>query len=159
MSSLYDFEVLNNQDETVSLKHYEGKIVLIVNTASACGLTPQYKALQTLFDQYKEEGLVILAFPCNQFGGQEPGDDKTIAQFCESHFQVSFPLFKKIKVNGPDASPLFNFLKSSAPGLLGSEPIKWNFTKFLVDRSGQVIKRFAPTTSPEDIEPEIKALV
>lgn len=159
MNSIYDFTVKKNNTQEVSLKEYQDKVLLIVNTASKCGLTPQYEALETLYKKYKDNGFAVLAFPCNQFGEQEPGTDQEIVEFCSLTYKVSFPLFSKINVNGEHAHPLYNFLKSSAPGLLGSEAIKWNFTKFLIDSQGNVIDRFAPTTKPEDIEENIKSLL
>jgi len=133
--------------------------VLIVNTASKCGFTPQYKGLEVLYQQYKDKGLVILGFPCNQFGKQEPGDSSKISEFCEINYGVTFPLFDKVDVNGDNAHPLFNFLKSEKPGILGSKNIKWNFTKFLVNRKGEVVKRFAPVATPSQIESEISRLL
>ena len=158
-NSLYDFEATDIQGRSVPLSQYQGKVLLIVNTASACGFTPQYKGLQALHEQYADRGLVVLGFPCNQFGAQEKGSDDEIASFCELNFGVSFPLFKKVDVNGADAHPLFVQLKKRAPGLLGSQGIKWNFTKFLIGENGQVVKRFAPTTKPEELSSEIEALL
>lgn len=141
------------------LAEYEGKVVLIVNTASQCGFTPQYRGLEQLYQQYKNEGFMVLGFPCNQFKGQEPGTNSDIAGFCEKNYGVSFPMFSKIKVNGDDAVPLYQALKKEAPGLLGSRAIKWNFTKFLLSRDGHIIHRYSPTTKPEAIEGDIcKAL-
>lgn len=145
--------------ETKTLADFHGKALLVVNTASNCGFTPQYKGLEALWQAYKDRGLVILGFPCNQFGQQEPGDEAAISQFCETHYGVSFPLFKKVEVNGAQAHPLFRALKARAPGLLGSTAIKWNFTKFLIGQDGQVVKRFAPTTKPQDLVGEIEALL
>ena len=145
--------------EQKTLADFAGKAVLVVNTASKCGFTPQYKGLEQLWQQYKDQGLVVLGFPCNQFGKQEPGDEGAISEFCELNYGVSFPLFKKIDVNGSDAHPLFVQLKNQAPGLLGSKGIKWNFTKFLIGREGQVVQRFGPTTKPQDLAPEIEALL
>ena len=142
-----------------TLADYAGKVVLVVNTASKCGFTPQYKGLEALWQAYKDRGLVILGFPCNQFGQQEPGDDAAISQFCELNFGVTFPLFKKVEVNGSNAHPLFVQLKKRAPGLLGSQGIKWNFTKFLIDRDGQSVKRYAPATKPEALKTAIEALL
>lgn len=138
---------------------YAGKILLIVNTASHCGFTPQYADLEALYQRYREQGLVVLGFPCNQFGSQEPGDAEEIASFCQKNYGVSFPMFAKIDVNGNDAHPLYQYLKKAAPGLLGSEGIKWNFTKFLVDRQGAVIGRYAPATAPESIAGDIEKLL
>jgi glutathione peroxidase len=145
--------------EQKTLADFAGKALLVVNTASECGFTPQYKGLEQLWQTYRDRGLVVLGFPCNQFGKQEPGNEGTIAQFCESNYGVSFPLFKKIDVNGSHAHPLFVQLKKQAPGLLGSERIKWNFTKFLIGRDGQVVKRFSPLTKPQALDGEIEALL
>jgi len=153
--NIYQFDVLDIKGNTVSLDNFKGKSLLIVNTASKCGFTPQYKGLEKLYTDYQEQGLVVLGFPCNQFGQQEAGSNEEIASFCDLTFQVSFPLFSKVDVNGDKAAPLYNFLKSEAPGLLGSKSIKWNFTKFLVNKDGQVLKRFAPKDTPESIEKEI----
>ena len=142
-----------------TLADYAGKVVLVVNTASKCGFTPQYKGLEALWQAYKDRGLVILGFPCNQFGQQEPGDNAAISQFCELNFGVTFPLFKKVEVNGSNAHPLFVQLKKRAPGLLGSQGIKWNFTKFLINRDGQSVKRYAPATKPEALKTAIEALL
>lgn len=143
----------------VSLADFAGKVVLIVNTASRCGFTPQYAGLQHLHETYAGRGLVVLGFPCNQFGAQEPGDAPDIAQFCERNYGVSFPLSEKVDVNGDAAHPLFRFLTSALPGVLGTQPIKWNFTKFLVDKNGVPFRRYAPTTSPADLVPDIEALL
>ena len=148
---------LNGEPKT--LADYAGKAVLVVNTASKCGFTPQYKGLEALWQQYKDQGLVILGFPCNQFGQQEPGDETAISEFCELNFGVTFPLFKKVEVNGSNAHPLFVQLKKRAPGLLGSRGIKWNFTKFLIGPDGQNVKRYAPTTKPEALRGDIEALL
>ncbi len=159
MSTLYDFSatLLNNKPK--NLADLQGKVVVVVNTASQCGLTPQYEGLETLYRKYKEQGFEILGFPCNQFGSQEPGDAKEITEFCQINYGVSFPMFEKIDVNGDATHPLYKWLKHSAPGLLGSEAIKWNFAKFLIGKDGAVIERFAPTTSPADMESAIaKAL-
>ncbi|MCO8163114.1 glutathione peroxidase [Pseudomonas sp. 21LCFQ010] len=145
--------------ERKSLGDYAGKALLVVNTASQCGFTPQYKGLEQLWQSYRERGLVVLGFPCNQFGKQEPGSDQEIAGFCELNYGVSFPLFSKIDVNGHNAHPLFVQLKQRAPGLLGSKQIKWNFTKFLISGNGQQIKRFSPLTKPEALHDEIEALL
>ena len=146
-------------DRDIRLAELEGKAYLIVNTASKCGFTPQYKGLEELWKTYGPKGLRVVGFPCNQFGGQEPGEEKEIAEFCEMNFGVTFPLFKKVEVNGDNAHPLFVKLKKEAPGLLGSEAIKWNFTKFLVAGSGQLVKRYAPTTAPEDLTGDIERLL
>lgn len=156
---IYEHEVALNNGESKSLKDYEGQVILIVNTASKCGFTPQYDGLQALYEEYKDKGFTILAFPCDQFGHQEPGGDSEIQQFCSLNFNVSFPLFKKIEVNGSNASPLFNQLKADAPGLLGSKGIKWNFTKFLVNRDGKTVERFAPATKPDALKRKIEALL
>mgnify|MGYP000706867913 CR=1 FL=1 len=156
--SIYEFKATNNKGEEVELSQYKGKPLLIVNTASKCGFTPQYKDLQELYKEY--EGKVeVLAFPCNQFGSQEPGDDKEIAQFCDLQFNISFPLFSKIDVNGDGTHPLYKYLKEEAPGLMGSKKIKWNFTKFLVDKEGRVVNRYAPTTNPKSIKEDIDKLL
>ncbi|MGI2029287.1 glutathione peroxidase [Endozoicomonas acroporae] len=145
--------------EMKELADYENKVILIVNTASKCGFTPQYQTLEELYNKYKDQGLVILGFPCNQFGRQEPGGSEEIGTFCQKNYGVTFPMFEKIEVNGDHAAPLYKDLKSEAPGLLGTQKIKWNFTKFLVGRNGEIIDRYAPTTKPEDIEEDIcKAL-
>ena len=153
--SVYDFSVKTIRGETVSMAEYRGKVLLIVNVASQCGFTPQYKGLQELYEKYKDRGLVVLGFPCNQFGAQEPGTETEIAQFCETNYGVTFPMFAKIDVNGENAHPLYQFLCKEAPGILGTKAIKWNFTKFLVDREGNVIDRFASTDTPEDLENHI----
>ncbi|HZG14440.1 MAG TPA: glutathione peroxidase [Candidatus Bathyarchaeia archaeon] len=157
--SLYDFTVTTIQGTEKSLSDYRGKVLLIVNTASKCGFTPQYKGLQALYDAYRDKGFEVLGFPCDQFGHQEPGNEDEILQFCELNFGVTFPLFAKINVNGPQAHPLYQYLTKAKRGILGSAAIKWNFTKFLIDGSGQVIKRFAPTDTPEKIEEEVKRLL
>ena len=159
MTTITDFTVTTNRGEELDLATKKGKVLLVVNTASKCGFTPQYDGLEKVFQNYKDQGFEVLGFPCNQFGKQEPGDEGAISEFCELNFGVSFPLFKKVDVNGSDAHPLFVNLKKSAPGLLGSQGIKWNFTKFLLSADGTVIKRFAPTTKPEDLTAEIEALL
>ena len=141
------------------LSAYAGQVLLIVNTASKCGFTPQYEGLEALYRKYKDRGFAVLAFPCNQFGAQEPGDAAEIANFCSLTYDVTFPVFPKIDVNGPQAAPLFEHLKAEAPGVLGSKGIKWNFTKFLVDRAGKTVERYAPTTKPEAIESDIEKLL
>ena len=156
---LFDIPVTTIKGEQKTLADFGGKAVLVVNTASKCGFTPQYKGLENVWQQYKDKGLVVLGFPCNQFGKQEPGDEGAITEFCELNFGVSFPLFKKIDVNGSDAHPLYVQLKKRAPGLLGSQGIKWNFTKFLISGDGSEIKRFTPTTKPEKLTAEIEALL
>ena len=158
-NALFDIPVTTIKGEQKTLAEFGGKAVLVGNTASKCGFTPQYKGLESVWQQYKDKGLVVLGFPCNQFGKQEPGDEGAISEFCELNFGVSFPLFKKVDVNGSDAHPLFVQLKKRAPGLLGSQGIKWNFTKFLIGEDGKVVKRFAPTTKPEELSSEIEALL
>ncbi|WP_421705469.1 glutathione peroxidase [Alloalcanivorax xenomutans] len=153
---IYDYNAVTLDGEERSLADFKGKVLLIVNTASKCGFTPQYKGLQVLYQRYKDRGLVVLGFPCNQFGHQEPGDEVEIGAFCEKNYGVDFPMFAKIDVNGSDAHPLYRYLKSEAPGLLGSEGIKWNFTKFLVDREGRVIRRYAPKDKPEALAADIE---
>ena len=159
MESIYSFEVTTITGKTQTLESYKGKVLLIVNTASLCGFTPQLEGLQKLYSQYKDQGLVILGFPCDQFGHQEPGSDTEIKDFCEGRFAITFPLFSKIEVNGKNAHPLYNYLKSHSKGFLGTEAIKWNFTKFLVDREGAVVERYAPTTSPESLINPIEELL
>jgi len=158
-NGIYQFSAQNNAGETVELASYKDKVMLIVNTASDCGFTPQYQGLQALYQKHQAEGLEILAFPCNQFKQQEKGSDADIKQFCDLRFNIKFPLFSKVDVNGENTHPLFGFLKSQAPGILGSKGIKWNFTKFLVNKEGNVIKRYAPTTKPEAIEADIEKLL
>ena len=158
MASIYDFKAKSLAGEDIPLKRFEGQVLLIVNTASACGFTPQYSGLEALYQTLHPRGFSVLGFPCNQFGGQEPGDAKQIEQFCSTNYAVTFPLFAKIDVNGSKAHPLFDYLKSEKAGLLGPS-IKWNFTKFLVDRSGKVVARHAPTAKPEGLTREIEALL
>ncbi|HBN8507790.1 glutathione peroxidase [Pseudomonas aeruginosa] len=157
--SLLSIPCTTIKGEQKTLADFGGKALLVVNTASKCGFTPQYQGLEALWEKYRERGLVVLGFPCNQFGKQEPGDEGEISQFCELNYGVSFPLFRKIEVNGTGAHPLFVSLKKRAPGLLGSQGIKWNFTKFLIGRDGQVVKRYAPTTKPEELSSAIEALL
>ena len=159
MTTIADFTVVNNKGEQIDLKQKLGKIMLVVNTASKCGFTPQYEGLEELFQQYREQGFEVLAFPCNQFGGQEPGDPSEIAEFCKVNFGLTFPLMEKVDVNGDDASPLFDWMKAEKPGLMGSKAIKWNFTKFLIDREGNVVKRYAPTDAPKSISKDIEKLL
>jgi glutathione peroxidase len=159
MSKLYDIEVTTIAGEKQSLAAYRGKVLLIVNVASRCGFTPQYAGLEALWKRYGAQGLVVMGFPCNQFGAQEPGDEAEIAKFCSLTYDVSFPLFAKIDVNGSNTHPLFEQLKSAAPGLLGIEMIKWNFTKFLVDREGKVVNRYAPNAAPEELSTDIEPLL
>jgi glutathione peroxidase len=158
MAGIYDFTARSLAGEDVPLKRFEGQVLLIVNTASACGFTPQYRGLEALQKQLGPRGFFVLGFPCNQFGKQEPGDAKAIGEFCASNYAVTFPLFAKIEVNGDRAHPLYRYLKSEKSGLLGSS-IKWNFTKFLVDRAGRVVARHAPTATPESLKKEIEALL
>ena len=159
MTGIYDIEATAIDGKPVSVGEYRDKVLLIVNTASKCGFTPQYEGLEKLQKAYGERGFTVLGFPCNQFGAQEPGDAAEIASFCKLTYDVDFPMFAKVDVNGDAAHPLFKALKKAAPGLLGSEAIKWNFTKFLVDRHGNVVDRFAPTTKPEDIAKDIETLL
>lgn len=157
MSNIYQFSALDYKQQEQALSVYQGKVLLIVNTASACGFTPQYQGLQSLYEKYQAQGFEVLAFPCNQFKAQEPGSNEEIKQFCDLNFNISFPLFSKIDVNGQNTHPLYQYLKQEAKGIFGSESIKWNFTKFLVSRDGQVLKRFATITKPQAIEPFIVA--
>ena len=159
MTSIFDFKSVLLDGQAQDLSDYKGQVLLIVNTASKCGFTPQYKGLESLYRQFAPRGFKILGFPCNQFGGQEPGDAAEIRDFCDQRYAVSFPLFARINVNGDYADPLFQYLKDAAPGLLRTEAIKWNFTKFLVDRKGKVICRYAPTTKPEELVTAIDALL
>ncbi|HZQ63494.1 MAG TPA: glutathione peroxidase [Casimicrobiaceae bacterium] len=159
MPSIYDFTVDDIKGQAVKLDRYRGQVLLVVNTASECGFTPQYKGLEALYRKYEPRGLTILGFPCNQFGGQEPGSEDEIATFCEVNYGVTFPMFAKIDVNGDNAAPLYRYLKKAKPGLLGSEAIKWNFTKFLVDRNGKVIERYAPNAEPAGIAGDIEKLL
>ena len=156
-ATVYDFEASDIQGRSVPLSQYQGKVLLIVNTASACGFTPQYKGLQALYERYAAKGLVVLGFPCNQFGAQEKGSDEEIARFCDLNFGVNFPLMHKIEVNGSAAHPLYRWLTTQAPGVLGTKAIKWNFTKFLLGRDGQVIRRYAPQDKPEKLAADIEA--
>jgi len=155
--SIYDFEALSIEGKPAQLAAQRGKVMLIVNTASACGFTPQFAGLEKLWESYRDKGLVVLGFPSNEFGGQDPGSDGEIASFCEINYGVSFPMMSKIKVNGADAHPLWKWLTAEAPGILGIKSIKWNFTKFLVGRDGTVLKRYAPTDTPESISADIEA--
>lgn len=157
--NVHDFEANTLRGREESLSKYKGKVLLVVNTASKCGLTPQYKGLQEVYDKFKDRGFEVLGFPSNQFAGQEPGESEDIAEFCEINYGVSFPMYEKINVKGADAHPLFKYLTKEAPGLLGSKSIKWNFTKFLVDQEGRVLKRFAPQTTPDQIEEDIEKLL
>ena len=159
MKSIYDYKVDDSQKNPVSLSDYKGKTLLIVNVASRCGLTPQYKGLQELYSKYSDKDFEILAFPCNQFGAQEPGSNEEIKEFCDINFNVSFKIFDKINVNGSSASPLFKHLKNEAKGVMGSEAIKWNFTKFLIDNNGRVIKRYSPQTTPDKIDKDLSKIL
>ena len=156
-ASIYDFDAKSISGKDVSLSQFKGQVILIVNTASKCGFTPQFGGLEELHKTYAGKGLAVLGFPCNQFGSQDPGADAEIAEFCQVNYGVSFPMMAKVDVNGPTASPLFTWLCAEAPGLLGSKAIKWNFTKFLVGKDGQVIKRYAPTDKPADLAKDITA--
>ncbi|MCM1121582.1 MAG: glutathione peroxidase [Eubacterium sp.] len=155
---IYDYSVKAQDGSEVALENYRGKVLLIVNTATGCGFTPQYEGLQDLYEKYQPQGLEILDFPCNQFGHQAPGSDEEITSFCQSRYGVTFPQFKKIEVNGANEEPLYTFLKSQKKGVMGDQ-IKWNFTKFLADREGNVVARFAPTVTPEKIDEQIKELL
>lgn len=157
MTSIYDFTCTNGQGKPKSLADYQGKVLLVVNTASKCGFTPQLEGLEELYKSYHDRGLEILGFPCNQFGKQDPGSNDEIQEFCQLNYGVSFPMFGKIEVNGRGADPLFVHLRKEAPGALGTTGIKWNFTKFLIDSDGNVVKRYAPATKPSDIEADIEA--
>ncbi|MFT5605260.1 MAG: glutathione peroxidase [Paracoccaceae bacterium] len=159
MNSVYDFEAESINGSKKSLADYKGQVLLVVNTASKCGFTPQFEGLENLYKNYKDKGLAILGFPCNQFGKQDPGSNGEIQEFCQLNYGVSFPMHAKVDVNGDATHPLFQHLKAAAPGLMGSQKIKWNFTKFLIDREGKVIERFAPATAPEKIEAKIKAML
>lgn len=159
MASIYDFEVNTISGKTVPLSNYKDKVLLIVNTASKCGFTPQFSGLETLYKELHDEGLEVLGFPCNQFLKQDPGSDSEISEFCSLNYGVTFPMFSKIEVNGDNTHPLYKYLKSEAKGMLGSEKIKWNFTKFLVNKEGEVVKRYAPNTEPKDISSDIKELL
>ena len=158
MTTVYDFKAKSLQGQDTNLADFKGQVLLIVNTASKCGFTPQYEGLEKLYKDMHGKGLTVLGFPCNQFGAQEPGSADEIGQFCQANYGVTFPMFAKVDVNGPDAHPLYQYLKHEKPGLLGSR-IKWNFTKFLVDRAGKVIARYAPTTKPKDLEKPIAKLL
>ncbi|MDH4467941.1 MAG: glutathione peroxidase [Bacteriovoracaceae bacterium] len=158
-NSIYDFQVKNAQGDLVSLSNFKGKVLLIVNVASKCGYTNQYEGLELLQKEYAQKDFSVLAFPCNQFGGQEPGSDTEIQSFCQLTYHTTFPVLAKIDVNGSAADPLYSFLKAKLPGLLGTEMVKWNFTKFLVDKNGQPVKRFAPQDTPLSIKSEIEILL
>ena len=157
--SFYDFKANDINGKEVSMSSYEGKVVLIVNVASGCGFTPQYEGLQKLYDEHKEKGLEILAFPCNQFGEQEKGSEEEIKNFCEKNYSITFPIFKKVEVNGNDAHPIFKFIKEQKKGFMGTESIKWNFSKFLLNKNGEVINRYGSLDVPENLEEDIKQLL
>ncbi|MBB3005572.1 glutathione peroxidase [Cupriavidus alkaliphilus] len=159
MSNVYQFEANSLAGQPVPLSQFQGKVMLVVNTASECGFTPQYEGLQKLYDEYHERGLEVLGFPCNQFGKQEPGDAQQIGQFCETRFAVRFPMFAKIDVNGPNAHPLYQWLTTEKRGVLGTQGIKWNFTKFLLRRDGTVYKRYAPTVKPAELRADVERLL
>ena len=159
MSTIYDFSAKGISGEEVPMSTFRGKVLLIVNTASKCGFTPQYDGLEKLHEELSPRGFAVLGFPCNQFGAQEPGDEQEIQNFCSLNYNVSFPMFAKIDVNGDGAHPIFAFLKSEKPGLLGVEAIKWNFSKFLIDQDGRVVDRYAPTTTPASLRSDIEALL
>jgi glutathione peroxidase len=158
-ATIYDFSTTSLEGQPVSFKDFQGKVMLIVNTASQCGMTPQYQGLQSLYEKYLDRGLVVFGFPCNQFGAQEPGSATDIQSFCQTRYGVTFPMSQKIDVNGSAAHPLYQYLAAAKPGLLGSKDIKWNFTKFLVDKEGNVVKRYAPTDTPEKIAKDIEGLL
>ena len=157
--TIADFTAKRPNGEEISLADKLGKVVLVVNTASKCGFTPQYDGLEALWRKHKDQGFEVIAFPCNQFGGQEPGDADQIEEFCKVNFGLSFPLMGKVEVNGPGASPLYDWMKQAAPGVMGTKSVKWNFTKFLIDRDGKVVRRYAPTDKPEALERDIEALL
>jgi len=159
MAKIYDYSVKDKDDSEIKMGDFRGKTLLIVNTASKCGFTPQYDGLNELQKKYADQGFSVLAFPCNQFGKQEPGSNSEIQDFCSLNFDVSFPVLAKIDVNGENEEPLFGHLKSEKPGIMGSKGIKWNFTKFLVDKNGQVLKRFSSKTTPSEIEKEIESIL
>jgi glutathione peroxidase len=159
MDNVFAFNVTDINGQNVALERFRGNILLIVNTASRCGFTPQYEGLENLQQKFKAKGFTVLGFPCNQFGQQEPGNSQEIAKFCDLNFHISFPLFEKIEVNGPQSHPLYQYLKAQAPGLFGTQAIKWNFTKFLIGRNGKVIKRYSPFTTPASISTEIEKLL
>jgi glutathione peroxidase len=157
--NFFDLSAEDSELKPYPLNQHQGKVVLVVNVASRCGFTPQYKALEQIYEKYKDQGLVILGFPCNQFGHQEPGSNQQIQEFCQLNYKVSFPVLNKVEVNGENTHSVYKFLKSNAPGILGTEAIKWNFTKFLINREGQVVGRYAPQTDPKDIVPDIEKLL
>ncbi len=159
MDDLYDIQVKNSLKKNIYLSEYSGKTLLVVNVASKCGLTPQYEGLQKLYDQYKDRNFVVLGFPCNQFGGQEPGTDAEINDFCDINYSVTFPIFSKIEVNGPNAHPLFKLLKRDKPGIFRTQSIKWNFTKFLINSNGKIVERFSPRVEPKYIKEQIERIL
>jgi glutathione peroxidase len=157
--NIYDIKLTDIYGKEVQLQDFQDKVLLIVNTASQCGFTPQYRGLEELYEKYKDRGLVIMGFPCNQFGGQEPGTHEEIQDFCETNYSIKFPMFEKVDVNGKKTHPLYQYLKAKAPGLLGSKNIKWNFTKFLISKNANQVTRYAPTTSPESLDSDIQKLL
>ena len=159
MGNIYDICVQDSRGDEIKMSEFKNKTLLIVNVASKCGLTPQYIGLQKIFDEFKDKNFLVLGFPCNQFGGQEPGSDQEISEFCEINYSVTFPIFSKIKVNGPDAHPLFKLLKQDKPGIFRTQSIKWNFTKFLINNSGKIIERFSPRVEPKYIRKEIERVL
>jgi glutathione peroxidase len=159
MVDIYNIDVKDSANSDISMSEFTGKTLLIVNVASKCGLTPQYKGLQKIYDDYKDKNFVVLGFPCNQFGGQEPGTDQEIGEFCDINYSVTFPIFSKIKVNGPEAHPLFKLLKSDKPGIFRTQSIKWNFTKFLINKNGKIVERFSPRVEPKYIRKEIEKVL
>ena len=159
MIDIYNIDVKDSANSDISMSEFTGKTLLIVNVASKCGLTPQYKGLQKIYDDYKDKNFVVLGFPCNQFGGQEPGTDQEIGEFCDINYSVTFPIFSKIKVNGPEAHPLFKLLKSDKPGIFRTQSIKWNFTKFLINKNGKIVERFSPRVEPKYIRKEIERVL
>ena len=159
MTTVSDFKVLTNVGKELDLASKKGKVLLVVNTASQCGFTPQYEGLEEIYQKYRDQGFEVIGFPCNQFGNQEPGSNEEIQEFCKLNFGVTFPLMQKIDVNGEKASPLFDWMKAEAKGLMGSKSIKWNFTKFLINREGEVVRRFAPTDKPAQLAKHIEALI
>lgn len=157
--SIYDFQVKDSKGELIPLSNYKDQVVIVVNTASKCGYTPQYKDLQALYEEYKREGLVVIGFPCNQFMNQEPGSNEEIKSFCELNYGVSFPILGKVDVNGENADPLFKYLSKNAPGIMGLKSIKWNFTKFIIDKNGEVVERVAPQTNPQEMKATVEKLL
>ena len=159
MVDIYNINVKDSANSDISMSEFTGKTLLIVNVASKCGLTPQYEGLQKIYDDYKDRNFEVLGFPCNQFGGQEPGTDQEIGEFCDINYSVTFPIFSKIKVNGPEAHPLFRLLKSDKPGIFRTQSIKWNFTKFLINKNGKIVERFSPRVEPKYIRREIEKIL